>query len=123
MGLREPNAGIIPLLLLDDFKVHKMGVVIQAIQALGMEVVFIPLGCTRMAQPVNTGYSKPLKVKTCDQYHEWIFAQDLDMLIPCPTCHQVAKCIVAAECKIEDTMVCNAWRKTGFSFFPNKARV
>jgi hypothetical protein len=115
--------GILPLLLLDDFKVHKMGVVIQAIQALGMEVEFIPPGCTGMVQPVNVGYNKPLKAKVHDQYHEWIFVQDLDMLIPCPTRHHVSEWIIMAECMIEDTMVSNAWRKTGFSFLPNKARV
>jgi hypothetical protein len=115
--------GIVPLLLLDDFKVHKMGVVVQAIQALGVEVEFIPPGCTGMVQPVDVGYNKPLKAKVRDQYREWIFAQDPDKPIPCPTRRHVSEWIIVAKRMIQDTMVRNAWRKTGFSFFSNKARV
>jgi hypothetical protein len=111
--------GIVPLLLLDDFKIHKMRVVIRAIQALGMKVDFIPLGCTRMVQPINVGYNKPLIAKVRDQYREWFFTQDSNMPIPCPTCHHIAKWIITTKHSIKDTMVCNAWRKMGFSFFPN----
>jgi hypothetical protein len=113
----KPNIANVPceivlLLLLDDFKVHKMGVVIQAIQALSVEVDFILTGCTGMVQPINIGYNKPLKAKVSDQYHEWLFTQDPDMPIPCSTHHHVAKWIIAAKHAIEDTMVHNAWRKT-----------
>ncbi len=38
--------GIIPILLLDQFKVHKMLLSVNAIQALGVQVEFIPAGCT-----------------------------------------------------------------------------
>ena len=34
--------GIVPILLLDDFSVHKTGPVVRAIQALGVQVEFIP---------------------------------------------------------------------------------
>ncbi len=38
--------GIIPILFLDQFRVHKMGSIVNAIQALGMQVEFIPASCT-----------------------------------------------------------------------------
>jgi hypothetical protein len=34
--------GIVPLLYLDSFRVHMMGSVVSAIQAIGVEVEFIP---------------------------------------------------------------------------------
>ena len=47
--------GIVPIILLDDFTVHKSGRVVDAIQQLGIEVEFIPPGCTGMVQPMDVG--------------------------------------------------------------------
>ena len=63
-----PPPGIVPLLYLDSFRVHMMGSVINAIQVLGVEVEFIPPGCTGLVQPVNVGYNKAFKAKVKDQY-------------------------------------------------------
>ena len=60
--------GIVPILFLDSFTVHKMGSLVHAIQALGVEVDFIPPGCTGMVQPVDIGYNKPFKAKVRKQY-------------------------------------------------------
>ena len=61
--------GIVPILFLDSFTVHKMGSVVNAIQALGVEVDFIPPGCTGIVQPVDVGYNKPFKTTLREQYH------------------------------------------------------
>ena len=53
--------GIASLLLLDDFKVHKMGVVVQAIQALGMEVDFTLLDEQEWCSPLTWATTSPLK--------------------------------------------------------------
>jgi hypothetical protein len=55
--------GIILILLLDQFKVHKMGLIVNAIQVLGVQVKFIPTGCTGLVQPVNVGCNKSFKCK------------------------------------------------------------
>ncbi len=47
------SPGIIPILFLDQFRVHKLRSIANAIQALGMQVEFIPAGCTGLIQPVN----------------------------------------------------------------------
>jgi hypothetical protein len=47
-----------------------MGFVISTIQALGVEVEFIPPGCTGLVQPDNIGYNKSFKTKVKDQYSE-----------------------------------------------------
>ena len=75
--------GIVPLLYLDSFRVHMMGSVVSAsaIQAIGVEVEFIPPGCTGLVQPVDVGYNKSFKAKVKDQYMNWLMAQDPDLPI------------------------------------------
>ena len=53
--------GVLPLLLLDQYKCHLMASVVQAIHNLGVEKEFIPGGCTSLTQPVDVGINKPLK--------------------------------------------------------------
>ena len=63
---------IVPILFLDSFTVHKMGCIVNGIQALGVEVDFIPPECTGMVQPVDIGYIKPFKAKVREQYRTTI---------------------------------------------------
>jgi hypothetical protein len=59
--------GITPILFLDQFRVHKMGLIVNAIQALGVQVEFIPAGCTGLVQPVNAGFNKAFKCTMHDK--------------------------------------------------------
>jgi hypothetical protein len=45
-----------------------MGLIVNAIQALGMQVEFIPAGCTRLVQPVDVGFNKAFKCKMRDKF-------------------------------------------------------
>ena len=114
--------GIVPILFLDDFSVHKTGAVVGAIQALGVEVEFIPPGCTGMVQPVDVGYNKPLKSKFRDQYRQWMLDQDPNQSIPCPSRVLVAEWLIAAQRLMTPALIRNAWKKTGFSWFPNQEK-
>ena len=114
--------GIVPILFLDDFTVHKTGCVVDAIQQLGVEVEFIPPGCTGMVQPVDVGYNNSLKAKVRHEFRQWQYGQDANQPIPCPSRCQVADWIIAARNAISDVTVQNAWKKTGFSFFPDQAK-
>ena len=114
--------GIVPIILLDDFTVHKTGRVVGMIQRLGVEVEFIPPGCTGMVQPVDVGYNKSLKANVRKQYREWMFSQDTNMIIPCPSRQQVSEWIIGAMADISDVTVRNAWRKSGFSYFPEEPK-
>ncbi len=60
--------GIIPVLILDVFKVHKMGLIVNTIQVLGVQVEFIPAGCTGLVQSVDDGYNKSFKCKMHDNF-------------------------------------------------------
>ena len=80
---------------------------------------FIPPGCTGMVQPVDVGYNKPLKAQFRMRYTDWMLQQDPSLPIPSPDRQQVASWILAAERAVTDEVVCNAWRKMGFSYFPD----
>jgi hypothetical protein len=70
---------VIPLLLLDSFKVHLKGTITNAIQALGVEIKFIPAGCTGLVQPINVGFNEPFKTYMTHLYSDFMMAQDPDM--------------------------------------------
>ena len=53
--------GIVPLLILDVYRVHMMGTVVNRIQTLGIEVIHIPPGCIYLCQPVDIGTNKMIK--------------------------------------------------------------
>ena len=74
--------GIIPLLFLDSFGVHKMGSVNRAINDLSCEVIIIPPGCTGLTQPVDVGYNKPFKNLVRDKYEDWMVMDSADLTVP-----------------------------------------
>ena len=54
-----------PILVLDAYCVHQMGSVVDRIQAMGIEVIHIPAGCTYLCQPINVRINKPIKTHLC----------------------------------------------------------
>ena len=53
--------GVVPTLILNAYRVHMMGNIINRIQSLGIEVIHIPAGCTYFCQPIDMGINKTLK--------------------------------------------------------------
>ena len=110
--------GIVPILFLDSFAVHMKASVVNKIQDLGVQVEFIPPGCTGLLQPVDVGYyNKAFKAKLRTEYNTWLLNQDPDQTIPNTTRRDVANWIVAAAANIVDDTLKNSWRKTGYSYF------
>ena len=89
--------GIVPLLILDQFSVHMMASVNDAIQALGVQVEFVAAGCTGLVQPVDVGYNKSFKGKMRDEYSAWMMDQDPDLPIPRTSRHQLLEWIISAQ--------------------------
>ena len=111
-------AGIVPLLLLDQLSCHMMSLVVDAIQRLGVQVEYVAAGCTGLVQPVNVGYNKAFKAKMRDEYTAWMLGQDPDLPIPGTTRHQLAEWIISAQKNVSAETIRNAWRKTGYSYYP-----
>ena len=65
---RDPD--VVPLLVLDAYRVHMMGSIVNRIQALGIEVQHIPAGCTYLCQPVDVGINRPIKKEMIYQWEE-----------------------------------------------------
>ena len=110
--------GIMPILLLDQFKVHMMASVVDAIQALGVQVEFIAVGCTGLVQPVDVGFNKSSKAKMCEEYTSWMLTQDANLPIPETTCHQLSEWFISAQKNVTAETIRNAWRKKGYSYYP-----
>ncbi len=69
-------AGIVPILFLDSFSVHLKGSIVRKIQDLGVQVEFIPPGCTGLLQPVDVGFNKAFKAKMRTEYNAWLLEGD-----------------------------------------------
>ncbi len=114
--MRQPPPGIVPILFLDSFKVHMLGSIVSKIQALGVEVEFIPPG-TGLVQPVDVGYIKAFKSKVKDQYLNWLLLQDPDAPIAKTTRRDVIEWILSAKRNVSAEVIRNVWRKMGYSYF------
>ena len=71
-------AGIVPLLGLDSYRVHMMASVVHLIQELGVEVEYIPGGCTSICQPLDVGVNKPLKVQIRRKWNDWMVEKGVE---------------------------------------------
>ena len=109
--------GIMPLLFLDSYGVHKMGSVQRTINDLGVEVVIIPPGCTGITQPVDVGYNKPFKNLVRDKYKDWMI-NDSEDLTKAPCRVDVAHWIVQAEKEMSVDTLRNAWMRHELEYFP-----
>ncbi len=108
---------IVPILFLDSFSVHLKGLIVQKIQALGVQVEIIPPGCTGLLQPVDVGFNKAFKAKLRIEYNGWLLAQDPNLQIPATTRRDMSDWIIAAEKNVTDETLKNACTKTGYSYF------
>ncbi len=111
---------IIPLLILDSYRCHMMTSVVTRIQAMGVEVVHIPGGCTSLCQPVDVGFNKPFKDRVRQLWTEWMVTEGLvDSTTKAPTRLQVAGWIDTALTQMsnESTIIKNAWMKSDYEWF------
>jgi hypothetical protein len=111
---------IIPLLILDSYRCHMMGLVVQRIQELGIEVRHIPGGCTSLCQPKDVGFNKPFKDHMRKQWLPWMIAEGIihGTTRP-PSRRDIAGWVDRAmtDMKREERIIKNARRKTGYKWF------
>ena len=93
---REP--GVVPLLILDAYRVHMMGSIVNRIQSLGIEVQHIPGGCTWLCQPIDVGINRSIKKEMTEQWEKWMFNGGgvVDGVAKEPTRKLVAEWIIGA---------------------------
>jgi hypothetical protein len=111
--------GIVPLLILDAYRVHMMGNVVNRIQSLGIEVVHIPPGCTYLCQPVDVGVNKVIKSQMRNKWEDWMVAGNgfENGVAKEPSRRLVAEWVLEAYNEIPQQTARNAWMKTGYEWF------
>ncbi len=107
-----------PLLILDAYRVHLMGSVVNRIQMLGIEVVHIPGGCTYLCQPIDVGINKPIKCGLRGLWEEWMVNGDgiLEGKAKEPSRKLIAEWVVEVYNNIPAETGRNAWKKRGYEW-------
>jgi hypothetical protein len=115
----EKGPDVIPLLVLDAYRVHMMGNIVNRIQSLGIEVVHIPPGCTYLCQPVDVGINKTLKSRMREKWEDWMVTGEgmVNGSAKEPTRQLVAEWAVEVYKTIPAQTVRNSWMKKGFEWF------
>ena len=112
---------VVPYLLLDSYVCHLMESMVNAIQALGVEIEHVLGGCTVLTQPVDVGINKPLKYHIRRYWEEYMINTGLQQIVTKPPSREIMAswCIDGLE-SIHSNIGKNAWRHTDFSFFPEE---
>lgn len=115
---RDPDGPPL-VLVLDSYRVHLMGSVVNRIHEMGIEVFHIPGGCTYLCQPVDIGINKPLKAAMRAKWEVWMTDGDgiINGVAKEPSRKQVAEWLVDAYNNIPETVGQNAWLKTNYKWF------
>jgi hypothetical protein len=97
--------------------VHLLGTVADAIHKLGVELEFIPPGCTGLVQPIDVGFNKPYKANYTKLYTEFLMNQDADQPLSGAKREDVSQWVLDAVGAISEETFKNAWREKGYSYF------
>ena len=65
-------------------------------------------------------YNEVFKAKMCTQFNEWLLAQNPNKTIRRATRHDLSEWIITAQANVSAVTIPNAWKKTGFSYYPNQ---
>ncbi len=107
-----------PLLILDAYRIHKMGSVVNRIQMMGIEVLHIPAGCTYLCQPIDVGINKPIKCRLRGKWENRMVDGEgiVDGGAKEPTRKMIAEWLVEVYNNIPEEMGQNAWKKMGYEW-------
>ena len=107
-----------PILVLDAYRVHQMGSVVNRIQAMGIEVIHVPAGCTYLYKPVDVGINKPIKTRLTIMWEDWMTdgAGIVNGIAKEPSRKQVVEWLLDAYTTMTTEMGRNAWKKQGYEW-------
>jgi hypothetical protein len=114
-ALIATHGPMVPVLILDAFRVHMMASVVNYIQSLGIDVIHIPGGCTYLCQPLDVGVNRPLKRHLNQSWEAWMEREGITTLAK-PSRKLIGEWIVDAYKSLEKQTVVNAWKKKGFEW-------
>lgn len=108
-----------PVLILDSYRCHVMDSVKRAIEELGVQVKFIPGGCTGLCQPVDVGVNKPFKSRMRAKWQEWLLERGINQQesTRSPDRQQICQWVIDSLTDIDVGMVKKAWRPSEMPYF------
>ncbi len=102
--------GIVPILLLDQYKCHLMDSVVSKIQSYGIELDHIPGGCTGLVQPVDVGINKPLKNLIHGHWEQWMMDVGIKVAkTKKPPCETMVEWIAFSVSGLSVDTIWNSW--------------
>ncbi len=110
--------GVTPLLILDSFHDHMMGSVVEKIHGIGIEVQYIPRGCTYLCQPIDVGVNKPINDKIANKWEDSFEEEEVQngKALMTPSHELIASWVVETYWMLDAEKCKNAWRKKGFEW-------
>ncbi|KAG7368805.1 DDE superfamily endonuclease [Nitzschia inconspicua] len=119
--LQEKANGVPCLLLMDDFSAHWTDDVKDRLEEIGITPYKIPPGCTYLVQPLDVGICKPFKDQVRSKWWQWMMDQGADRSTFVSASRELGTKWVSESWEaITEVTIRNAWRKTGFSYFPEE---
>ncbi len=95
-----------------------MGSIVEDIQALGVEVLCIPGGCTYLCQPIDVGVNRPIKHAMAEQWEDWIDSEGVQNGNAMATPHHelIVTWLVKVYWTLKMDTCKKAWAKKGFEW-------
>jgi hypothetical protein len=110
--------GVVPLIILDQYKCHLMASVVNRIEDLGVQVEHIPGGVTGLCQPVDVGINKPFKNYVVRQWEEYMIEKGLRTIIAQPPDRfAFSNWILDSKDMLSKQLIKNVWRHSPYSYF------
>lgn len=110
-----------PVLLMDRFSVHLMDEVVDLIYAMGVEIIYVPGGCTSLAQPLDVGINKPFKDRIRGKWENWVCDEQAIHGMnhhPKADRQMVSQWIIDSNNTINQDIGRNAWLHRPYNYFP-----
>jgi hypothetical protein len=120
LAANPPLEGVIPVLLLVSYRCHMMALVVSWIQAIRVEVIHIPSGCTGLCQLLDVSVNRSFKSHVRRMWEEWLTSLlDQTNKVRDVTRKEVSEWMAAVYWELVGSRILrNCWRKMGFDWFP-----
>ena len=103
-------------LIRDSLKVHKMESIVSKLSEYCVKVIYVPGGCTGIAQPLDVGIMKPFKLQMSNDYVHYYAENPFPTSAPERRRDMYDRSLMSWK-KINEDTICNSWYKSG-PFFP-----
>ena len=120
LSANPPPEGMIPVILLDSYRCHMMALVVSWIEAMGVEVIHVPGGCTGLCQPLVVSVNRSFKARLRQMWEEFLthLLEQTDEVCN-TTREEMSEWMAAVYLEMVGSCILrNCWCKMGYDWFP-----